>query len=84
MRFADYDKTMEVPFLSGCFMFLNMKAIKEVGLFDEALPACEDYDLWLRICARYPVFYLEEPLLRKYGGHDARRDALAQTVRTRP
>jgi glycosyltransferase involved in cell wall biosynthesis len=41
----------------------------EIGLFDEALPACEDYDLWLRICAVYPVLYLDEPLLIKYGGH---------------
>jgi hypothetical protein len=40
-----------------------------VGMFDETLPACEDYDLWLRICARYPVLYLDEPLIIKYGGH---------------
>lgn len=38
-------------------------------MFDETLPACEDYDLWLRICARYPVRYLNEPLIIKYGGH---------------
>ncbi|HBX99078.1 MAG TPA: glycosyl transferase, partial [Gammaproteobacteria bacterium] len=43
---------------------------EEVGGFNESLPACEDYDLWLRICSRYPVLYVEEPLLRKYGGHD--------------
>ena len=41
----------------------------ETGLFDEGLPACEDYDLWLRICSRYPVLYVDQPLLRKYGGH---------------
>jgi glycosyltransferase involved in cell wall biosynthesis len=42
----------------------------EVGLFDETLPACEDYDLWLRICSRYPVHYIDQPLIQKYGGHD--------------
>ena len=42
----------------------------QIGLFDESLPACEDYDLWLRICARHPVLLLDEPLLIKYGGHD--------------
>jgi len=41
----------------------------EIGLFDESLPACEDYDLWLRMCATYPVLYAEEALLIKYGGH---------------
>ena len=28
--------------------------------FDEGLPACEDYDLWLRVCADYPVLFLED------------------------
>lgn len=40
-----------------------------VGRFDEALPVCEDYDLWLRITARYPVGFLPEPLTVKRGGH---------------
>lgn len=42
----------------------------EAGGFNEQLPACEDYDLWLRICSRFPVLYVNRPLLRKYGGHD--------------
>ena len=42
----------------------------ELGGFDTTLPACEDYELWLRICSRYPVAYVDQPLLRKYGGHD--------------
>ncbi|MBC8210609.1 MAG: glycosyltransferase [Gammaproteobacteria bacterium] len=42
----------------------------QIGLFDETLPACEDYDLWLRLCHRYPVHYIDQALIRKYGGHD--------------
>ena len=41
----------------------------EVGFFDEDLPACEDYDLLLRITCRYEVQYLDEELVIKYGGH---------------
>ncbi len=41
----------------------------ELGEFDETLPACEDYDYWLRLCTHYPVHYIDEPLLVKYGGH---------------
>lgn len=41
-----------------------------LGGFDESLPACEDYDLWLRICSREQVLYIDTPLLRKYGGHE--------------
>jgi glycosyltransferase involved in cell wall biosynthesis len=43
--------------------------LEEMGGFDESLPVCEDYDLWLRICARHPVLFLEEPLIVKHGGH---------------
>ena len=38
-------------------------------MFDECLPACEDYELWLRITCRYEVSYLAEKFIRKYGGH---------------
>jgi len=44
--------------------------LEELGGFDEALPVCEDYDMWLRICARHPVLFLEDALTIKYGGHD--------------
>ena len=39
-------------------------------MFDESLPACEDYDLWLRLSHRFPVCYLDEALIVKYGGHE--------------
>ncbi len=35
LRFTKYNKTMEVPYLSGCFMFLRLDAIKKIGFFDE-------------------------------------------------
>lgn len=41
----------------------------EVGCFDEALPACEDYDLWLRISSRFPIYLIDRPLVVKRGGH---------------
>ncbi|MBX2879941.1 MAG: glycosyltransferase [Granulosicoccus sp.] len=47
----------------------------EVGLFDESLPACEDYDLWLRLTCTESVLYVDEPLLVKTGGHN---DQLSQ------
>lgn len=42
----------------------------EIGLFDEDLPACEDYDLWLRACSRYEVKLIPEPLTIKDGGRE--------------
>lgn len=50
LQFADYDRLLDVPFLSGCFMFLRMSALKRVGLFDERYFLYgEDLDLCRRI-----------------------------------
>jgi len=40
-----------------------------VGLFDEALPVCEDYDFWLRVSVRFPIFFINKKLIIKRGGH---------------
>jgi len=49
---------------------IRKSTLQECGGFDESLPACEDYDLWLRLCHRYPVHYIDAALIVKYGGHD--------------
>jgi len=43
--------------------------LAEMGGFDETLPVCEDYDLWLRIAAKYPIPLIKQTLIIKYGGH---------------
>jgi glycosyltransferase involved in cell wall biosynthesis len=42
---------------------------REMGGFDEKMRACEDYDLWLRILARYRVGLLDELLVTRRAGH---------------
>jgi len=50
LRFTGYDKVMEVPYLSGCFMFIRTEVLKKVGLFDERFfMYLEDTDLSRRI-----------------------------------
>ena len=49
---------------------IRRATLQSLGSFDESLPACEDYDLWLRLCHRHPVCFIETPLITKYGGHD--------------
>ena len=56
--------------MSPSSIVIHRSIFEAVGMFNEALPACEDYDLWLRICSRYPVLYVDEPLVVKYGGHE--------------
>jgi glycosyltransferase involved in cell wall biosynthesis len=55
--------------ISPSAVMIHRDIFKEIGLFDETLPACEDYDLWLRICAVYPVLHIDQPLIVKVGGH---------------
>jgi len=55
--------------ISPSSVIIHRDIFDKIGLFDESLPACEDYDLWLRICAKHSVLFIEEALTIKYGGH---------------
>lgn len=63
-----------VPSLRLCLVspsavMLKRSLLDEVGLFDEDLPACEDYELWLRISCRYPIHLIPSHLVVKEGGN---------------
>jgi len=59
LRIFGYDKIANVPYLSGCFMFLRVSSLKEVGIFDERFFMYpEDIDLTRRIHKKFrTVFY---------------------------
>lgn len=65
-----FQQCLPLCVISPSAAVIKRQLFDEVGLFDESLPACEDYDLWLRICQRFPVGYIDEPLINKYGGHE--------------
>jgi len=56
--------------ISPSSVLIKKEVFEQVGLFDESLPACEDYDLWLKICHKYEVLYIPERLIVKTGGHE--------------
>lgn len=64
-----FEKTLPLCLVSPSAVMMRKSLIDEVGLFDESLPACEDYDLWLRISWKYPVYLIDTPLIIKHGGH---------------
>ncbi len=68
-----FEKCLPLCVVSPSAVMMRHKLFDEVGLFDESLPACEDYDLWLRIAARYPIGLIEKPYILKYGGHADQR-----------
>ena len=50
-------------------VMIHRTVLEKCGVFDENLPVCEDYDLWLRIAKHYPLGLLHEVLTTKYAGH---------------
>jgi GT2 family glycosyltransferase len=61
LRFAGYDKIIDVPYLSGCFMFVRTEALVRAGLFDEQFFLyLEDLDLSRRIHEYYRTVYCPE------------------------
>ena len=49
-------------------VIFHKKIVDDIGLFDETLVVCEDYDMWLRILKKYPIGFVGEALTTKYAG----------------
>lgn len=64
-----FQKCLPLCCISPSSVVIHRTIFDTVGLFDETLPVCEDYDFWLRVTAWFPVLYLNTPLIVKYGGH---------------
>jgi GT2 family glycosyltransferase len=69
LQFSGYDKIMDVPFLSGCFMFLRIEALKKIGLFDERFFLyTEDADLTRRIHRYFRTVYFPDATIYHHYG----------------
>ena len=64
-----FQQSLELCLVSPSAVMMRRELLERAGGFDESLPACEDYDLWLRIGAAYPVYLIADPLTVKRGGH---------------
>lgn len=64
-----YPQCLPLCAISPSAALIRRDVFADIGYFDENLPACEDYDFWLRFCAHEPVAYVDKPLLNKFGGH---------------
>ncbi|MCD6533685.1 MAG: glycosyltransferase [Deltaproteobacteria bacterium] len=72
-----FSECLPLCVVSPSAVMMRRRFFAQIGLFDETLPACEDYDLWLRTACRYSIPLLAEKLVTKYGGHD---DQLSRTI----
>lgn len=58
LRHSGYNREMNVPFLSGCFMFLRISALRSEGIFDERFfMYMEDVDITRRLHAKYKTLF---------------------------
>lgn len=63
-----FTDSVKLCLISPSAVMLKRSLLDEVGLFDENLPACEDYDLWLRILADHRAGLIDREYLIRHGG----------------
>ena len=65
-----FQRCLPLCAMSPSSIVIHRDVFEKVGVFDTKLPACEDYDLWLRIASQYEVAYVDRACINKYGGHE--------------
>jgi len=55
---------LEQNFIPNVTVLARRACLDAVGRFNEELTSSEDYEFWLRFCRRFPVDFLDEPLVR--------------------
>lgn len=64
-----FSKCVDTCTVGASTVLLEKRLFLDNGGFREDFPVCEDYDLWLKLAARWPVGLVSEPVVVKFGGH---------------
>jgi glycosyltransferase involved in cell wall biosynthesis len=64
-----FEQSLDLCLVSPSAVMARAGLFDRFGLFDENLPACEDYDMWLRVSCRCQIYLIHTPLIIKRGGH---------------
>lgn len=64
-----FEPCLNLCLVSPSAVMMRKQLFDQKGMFNEAFPVCEDYDLWLRISHDTPVYLIDTPLTVKTGGH---------------
>jgi len=65
-----FTKCLPLCLISPSSVVIHQSIFQQIGYFNETMPVCEDYDLWLKLTDRYPIFFIDENLIVKRGGHE--------------
>jgi GT2 family glycosyltransferase len=84
MHFSGYNQVMDVPFLSGCFMFLRVDSLRSTGLFDESIFLyTEDIDLSRRLHRSYRTVFFPEATVYHHHVRESYRNFKVFVTHTR-
>ena len=64
-----FENCIRKCFIGPSTTLIHKSIFKDVGLFNDQFPVCEDYELWLRISKKYPLGFIDNELTIKNGGH---------------
>lgn len=70
-----FSSSLKLCVISPSVALIKKELLDEFFGFRNDYPVCEDYDLWLKITQKYPIGYIDDHLINKYGGHN---DQLSQ------
>jgi len=65
-----FKRSLETCLISPSTVMMKKSLLERYGSFDESFTVCEDYDLWLKILAHQEVGFIDQYLVKKYGGHE--------------
>ena len=61
--------SLEHCFITPSTVCIQKELFNAFDGFDENLFCCEDYELWIRITAKYPVGLIRKKLAKRFAGH---------------
>ncbi len=64
-----FENCLPVTMIGASTVIMKKALFEKIGYFDKKMPVCEDYDLWLRVCAIYKTGLIDKPLTVKHAGH---------------
>ncbi len=65
-----FHRCLPLCIISPSSVVIKKDVFNRIGYFDENMPVCEDYDMWLRLTSVYPVLFISRKLIIKQGGHE--------------
>lgn len=65
-----FDHCLNLCAVGMSTVMLEKSLFTEIGIFNEEMRCCEDYDFWLRLSCRHHFLLIDERLTVKEGGRD--------------